>query len=84
MNDTPEAALSALSGMVWSIGGIDEAALAKYSAELPVSNVRKLPDYGYEIKVISGEPPAENARPATPTLEDAFLYYFKERQGGKS
>ena len=43
-----------------------------------VSNVKNLPD-GAELRIISANPPTQDAVAEAPSLEDAFLYYLVER-----
>ena len=34
-----------------------------------------------EVRIISDQKPLENAHPAEPALEDAYLYIFSSNQG---
>lgn len=81
VNASPEKVLTELSNHVWCIPDVTTKELEVYAAKYPVSNVRKITDDCYEIKVIDSAKPSETAFPYMPTLEDAFLFYFHERQG---
>ena len=46
--------------------------------ELCASNVHYASDGAAVVRVVSDEAPAEEARSVEPTLEDLYLYTFKE------
>lgn len=45
-----------------------------------VSNVKTM-DQNVQLRILSGNPPTENAVEEETTLEDAFLLYFGEEAG---
>lgn len=79
VNDSLDAVLNQLSKHVWIVPDVENAKLHEYSQQCLISNVRKVANDQYEIKIVNDDQPAENAICGTPSLEDAFLYYFHER-----
>lgn len=79
MSGTADEVIASMDERVWSFlvpkGNIDYF-LKRYK----VANIKTVPK-GAELRVLSMEPPAEQAIEMEPTLEDAFLYYFGERAG---
>jgi ABC-2 type transport system ATP-binding protein len=72
--------VDAMEGKVWMVKmTVDE--LVAYQNDHIVSSVIPKGDH-MEVRVVSDEKPATDAVPATPTLEDAYLYEF--RNGGTS
>lgn len=51
-----------------------------FLAEYLVGNVKTVPG-GAELRILSKEPPTEQAVREEATLEDAFLLYFGEKAG---
>lgn len=84
VNDSPERVLAELSNRVWIISNVDAAALKAYAQQYLVSNVRKVADNNYELKVLSDTKPEACAHSGVASLEDAFLYYYHEKRGNKA
>lgn len=78
---TPQALLESMPGQVWSVS-LPQEAVAEYMKTYKVSNVKTIPG-GAQLRIVSGEKPAENAVRETATLEDLFLDYFGESEGGR-
>ena len=71
--------IDAMNGKVWLLKmTIDE--LVAYQNDHIISNVLPMGDR-MEVRVISDVKPAADAVPAIPTLEDAYLYEFKNEGG---
>ena len=69
---TPESLLRACEGSVWEIVASSEE-FEGIRRTMKVSSAVRKPD-GVHARIVSAAPPAPGARPAEPTLEDAFLY----------
>ena len=80
VDDEPQQVLKALENRVWRISGMSEEALPQLAQQYTVSNVRQDAS-GYEIRVIQDISPAPTASLVPPSLEDVFLFYFREGQG---
>lgn len=76
---TPQVLLESMPGQVWSVS-LPQEAVAEYMKTYKVSNVKTIPG-GAQLRIVSGEKPAENAVRETATLEDLFLDYFGESEG---
>ena len=76
---TPGERIDDLRGRVWTIH-MDSEAMDPDESEGPYRQfVSLLPEEdgnGFRARVISGDPPAPDARPETPTLEDVYLSFF--------
>ncbi len=81
--EDPKRFVSDISGRVYTLKVPDSASLKKVAAECSVSNIREIPD-GFELRIVSDAPKYENAVPAEPNLEDAFLVYFKKKEQAKA
>ncbi len=68
---SPEALVARAAGRVWE-WTIAPAALAEVRARTTVVGVTRRPD-GLQVRAVGASAPAAEARPATPTLEDAYL-----------
>lgn len=77
IQDTPEALVSKINGMVWTAEvGADR--LNELFSKYSVSSARNT-NHGYELRFISEKKPElENAQLAVPELEDVYLYCFGE------
>lgn len=82
VNDSPEKVLKSMEHFIWLVNKIHKPELSAYTQNFILSNVRQDADGTYEVKIVSDTCPCADARPGTPTLEDVFLYYFHENQGG--
>lgn len=76
---SPNEVLTRLSEFVWIIPDVKAAELSKCAEQHLISNVRKTTNDQYELKIVSDVQPTINAICGTPSLEDAFLYYFHEK-----
>lgn len=80
VNTSPNRVLTQLSEFVWVVSNVKAAELHLYSQQYLISNVRKTTNDLYELKIVSDVQPVDNATYGIPSLEDAFLYYFHEKQ----
>lgn len=79
----PEDLLAGLSGRVWEVV-VPAAELRELREQNLVSGTMRR-EGGIQARVISGEAPRLGARPATPTLEDAYLDALaRDRSGAAS
>lgn len=76
-----EEILSAVAGRVWECTVAPEEAVRLDAAYL-TSNIRNVAD-GVLIRLIADQEPTTDARPAAPTLEDAYLYHLELDRDGK-
>ncbi len=80
MQDTPAGILQTAQGCVWlaRVPQGDPAVLQGYL----VSNLRNLPDGRLELRIVSDERPAlPDVAPAEPSLENVYLYHFRQASG---
>lgn len=63
-------------GKVWSVF-TDQQTAEKMKGNYLISNIRNT-DTGVELRIISDTSPTEEAINVIPTLEDVYLYYFRE------
>ena len=72
MNAAPEALLQAVDGKVWEwlVSSEDLPALKQ---AMPISGTIRRSD-GVQVRVVAEQPPASQAVPTPPRLEDAYLY----------
>jgi ABC-type multidrug transport system ATPase subunit len=75
---TPEALLRRASGGVWERVMTSEA-FAGERATLKISSAVPQAD-GVHVRIVAGTRPAPDARAASPTLEDAFLFAMQTHQ----
>lgn len=76
---SPNDVLDSMPEKVWSLVTSQEEA-AKLMKEYRVSNMKTDRD-GVELRIISAQPPCDDAKVLQPNLEDVFLYYFGEKGG---
>jgi ABC-type multidrug transport system ATPase subunit len=76
----PEAILAEAAGRVWE-WTVPSADLAAARQRLLISNTIRRPD-GVQLRVIADTAPDAAARPAIPTLEDAYLGVIAGENGG--
>ena len=76
---TTEELIAAMSERVFSCR-LTREQVNDYMRKYKVSNVKTVAG-GTELRILSAEPPTENAVMESPTLEDLFLYYFGEKAG---
>lgn len=79
MSGTAEEVIASMPQRVWRCV-VPKTKIETYLKAFQVSNVKTVPG-GAELRILSANPPAENAVPEEATLEDVFLYYFGERAG---
>jgi len=69
---TPESLLAPLEGKVWIATVAPDQAVALRERHVVSSTLRRAE--GVQLRLVAPEPPVSGARPATPTLEDAYLH----------
>ena len=79
MTGTAEEVTASMREAVWSCH-VPKNRVDSYMKSQKVVNVKTVPD-GAKMRILSAHRPTEDALPESPTLEDAFLYYFGERAG---
>ena len=77
MRGAPESVVASVAGKVWECRASAQKA-ARMAEELCASNVHYASDGAAVVRVVSDEAPTEEARSVEPTLEDLYLYTFKE------
>ena len=77
---TPDEIVDSISGRAWNCL-VPREKVGKWEREFLVANMKTTPQ-GAQLRVLADEPPMEGAVPEPVTLEDAFLYYFGEKDGG--
>ena len=76
---TTEKLISSMDESVWHCT-VPKKKVNGFLAEYLVGNVKTVPG-GAELRILSKEPPTEQAVREEATLEDAFLLYFGEKAG---
>lgn len=76
---TPKQITESMKQKVWECL-VEKRAVPLLARQYKISNM-KADTQGVQVRVIAGEKPAEYAKEAVPSLEDAFLYYFGEEAG---
>ena len=76
---TTEKLISSMDESVWHCT-VPKKKVNDFLAEYLVGNVKTVPG-GAELRILSKEPPTEQAVREEATLEDAFLLYFGEKAG---
>jgi ABC-2 type transport system ATP-binding protein len=74
----PDALLASATGKVWDIL-TDQATALRLQANYPVSAMVSRPQ-GIALRLISATCPLEEATPAAPSLEDAYLLVMKRKE----
>ena len=70
-----------IEGKVWLYSPqADDFSLTEYMKSHRVSEISR----SLEMRIISDEPPAENAVSVTPKLDDVFLYYLDSDEADKA
>ena len=75
-NGTPKQVLDKLDGYVWITQSVDKETLDRILQQYVVSNVRKIAENSYDVKIIGDASRDSIFRAGPATLEDAFLYHF--------
>ncbi|MHC5249221.1 ATP-binding cassette domain-containing protein [Enterococcus sp. LJL90] len=70
--------VASVDNFVWEVV-VTPAELKNFIAKYPISN-QKNEDGTIILRVLTTKAPATNAKPVQPTLEDLYLYYFREEQ----
>ena len=78
--DTPEALLRAVKGKVWE-WTVPSTELAALREDHVVSSTVRHTD-GVEVRVVADGTPSPVAQAVSPRLEDAYLYFVSNGQGG--
>lgn len=81
MQGTTEELLRTMEGAVWSCT-VPQAQLDSFMHGRKVINIKTVPG-GAELRVLSREKPAADARPQAPTLEDVFFHYADDGADNK-
>lgn len=71
--------ISSIKDKVWT-ASIPNDRLDTYLSEYLVANIKRT-SQGAEVRILSEKEPIKNSVRSSPTLEDAFLYYFGEKAG---
>ena len=72
--------LHSAEGRVWELT-VPAADVPRWQARATVAALRHTPD-GVTLRLLADARPDERRRPAAPTLEDFYLQYFPEPEGG--
>ena len=80
-NAPPAELLRKIEGQVWSVPAKEEE-VQPLQERFRVTNILK-DDHGINLRILtdSTEPPTDNAKPVSPTLEDYYLHVFGEAAG---
>lgn len=73
----PQEITAEIDGQVWECS-VPSSCAEQYTGTLNVSNLRNIENNYTVLRVISARQPMENAVRVQPTLEDLYLFYFKE------
>lgn len=76
---TAQELISGMAERVWCVT-VPRGETNVYTKKYKVSNIKRTPD-GVELRILSGQCPAKEARQEEASLEDLFLHYFGERSG---
>lgn len=79
---TVDQIIHAMPEKVWECQ-VDHTGVAAMTDQYKVANMKSQPN-GVELRIISPVQPVANAVCINPTLEDAFLYYFGEKDDDKA
>ena len=79
---TSEGLIASMEEEVWTCV-VPRQDVNQYLQKYPVGNVKHVAG-GAELRILSENPPAENAVLEEATLEDAFLLYFGEKAGDEN
>jgi ABC-2 type transport system ATP-binding protein len=79
-HSAPEDLLRSAEGQVWE-WVVPSSELTAIREQYAVSNAVRRSD-GVHLRLIANAPPGPDARPLSPTLEDAYLHHITARRGG--
>lgn len=80
LDGTPDQVVAQAAGKVWECH-VDAQEAESMSASMVVANMRYATDGHAVIRVVSDEPPMVGATPVEPTLEDLYLFVFRDDEG---
>ncbi len=72
----PAEIIASVKGKVWTVE-VPPEEVERFQKTCLIGNLRQT-GTGVELRVVGDEAPAPAAVPAEPTLEDVYLYYFRE------
>lgn len=76
---TAQQLMREILGSVWECV-VSEAEVREMTTQYTVSNQKHGENGGVILRVVSKEPPRPDAIAVSPTLEDLYLYYFREEE----
>lgn len=79
LSGTSEELIASMPERVWNCT-LTRQQVSDYMKKYKVSNVKTVSG-GTELRILSAEPPSEDAVLEAASLEDVFLYYFGEKAG---
>ena len=79
LSGTSEELITSMPERVWSCT-LTRQQVSDYMKKYKVANVKTVSG-GTELRILSADPPSEDAVLEAATLEDVFLYYFGEKAG---
>ena len=80
LDGSPEEVVGQAAGKVWECH-VDAHRAEEMAASLTVANVRYAADGHAVVRVVANEVPTAEATPVEPTLEDLYLYVFRDEAG---
>lgn len=81
LSGTPEELIQKLQGKVWKCLAYSRQEVDDLNSEHCIINIHQEKDF-VELRIVSAEKPNLTAVNIEPNLEDLYLAYFQERQGG--
>lgn len=81
MQGAPEAIVAQMDGRVWECH-VEASRVPEAEAHLCVANAHYAADGHAVLRIVCDEKPLEQAMPLTPTLEDLYLYVFRDAEIG--
>ena len=77
LDGSPERVVVQAAGKVWECH-VDAHRAEEMASGMTVANVRYATDGHAVVRVVADEPPIDGAAPVEPTLEDLYLYVFRD------
>ncbi len=78
LDGPPELVVAQAAGKVWECH-VDARRAEEMASGMTVANVRYAADGHAVVRVVAEEPPIDGATPVEPTLEDLYLYVFRDQ-----
>ena len=78
LDDSPELVVAQAAGKVWECH-VDAHRAEEMASGMTVANVRYAADGHAVVRVVADESPMGGATPVEPTLEDLYLYVFRDQ-----